>query len=104
MESCMKKFFAKFTREFEVDIEAVDMKTAERIVNAILEQFPKTPTGERTAKLLSIHVEGYVEPVVSVEPSKPQPPFGGNAGPSGGTPGAGTARQEILVDQIAVAA
>lgn len=100
----MKKYFAKFTREFEVDIEAVDMKTAERIVNAILEQFPKTLSGERTTKLLSIHVEGYVEPAESVEPAKPQPPFGGNPGPSGGTPGVGTAWQEILVDQIAKAA
>lgn len=100
----MKKYFAKFTREFEVDIEAADLKTAERIVNAILEQFPKAANGERTAKLLSIHVDGYVVPAESLEPSKPQPPFGGSSGPSGGTPGAGTARQEILVDQIAAAA
>lgn len=100
----MKKYFAKFTREFEVDIEAVDLKTAERTVNAILGQFPKTLTRERSTKLLSIHVEGYVEPTVSVEPPKPQPPHRGNPGPSGGTPGAGTARQEILVDQIAKAA
>lgn len=100
----MKKYFAKITREFDVEIEAADIQNAERIVNAILEQFPKSATGERTAKLLSIHVEGYVEPVVSIEPPKPQPPHRGNPGPSGGTPGAGTATQEILVDQIAEAA
>lgn len=100
----MKKFEAEIIRTFKVEIEAADIQNAERIVNAILEQFPKTPTGERSAKLLSIHVEGYVEPTVSVEPPKPQPPHRGNPGPSGGTPGAGTATQEILVDQIAEAA
>lgn len=56
----MNKFNAKFQREFEVQIEADDIQTAEQLARRVLTGFPAG-----TTKLLSILPEGYTEPVES---------------------------------------
>lgn len=53
----MKKFNVKFLREFEVDVEADSIKIAEKLVESIIKQFKPG-----SCKLLSIYVEGYVQP------------------------------------------
>lgn len=88
----MKKFVVKCMREFEVEIEADTLENAQLIARKFIAQMPG-------GKLLSILPEGYVEPV---EPEKPTPPRGSPH--PGGTPAGGTARVEVLVDQIAKAA
>lgn len=89
----MKKFNVKFSREFEVEIEAENTQIAEALTHQVMAQFPPD-----TCKLLSIIAEG-----VQIETSdKPTPPFGRPNG--GGSPGTPVARQEVLVDQIAKAA
>jgi hypothetical protein len=45
----MKKFTVKFTREFEVEIEAIDAKIAEMLAKQVMAQFP-----EGTCKMLSV--------------------------------------------------
>lgn len=54
----MPKFNAQFTKTFELEIEADDMKAAEAITTRFIAQFPAG-----TVRRLSIHPEGYVEPV-----------------------------------------
>jgi len=84
------KYRAKFLRPADLELVAESMTAA-----AVSAQRIAMTNGW---KLMSIYVEGYVEPP---EPEKPVP----RGGPKpGGTPGAGTARREILVDQIAKAA
>lgn len=92
------KYHAKFSRVFEVTIEADNIHYAQKLIEGVIKQFPAD-----TCKMLSIHVDGYVEPV---EPQKtpPHPPFGGNPGPSGGTPNENRPVVIELVDQIAAAA
>lgn len=89
----MKKFTVKFQRDFEAEIEAVDIDIAGTIAHNIVAQFPAG-----TCKLLSVLPEGYVPPA-DPEPVRPR---GGP--PSGGTPGTPVVKQEILADQIAKAA
>ena len=98
----MKKFNAKFLREFEVGVEAESMEVAQRLVARIIAQF------QGTARLLSIVAEDAVdEPCAACQeegPIKPTPGSPHNKPTGGGAPGAGTAHVEILVDQIAKAA
>lgn len=91
----MKKFTVKFQREFEVEVEADSLETAEQLARQVLLQFPP-----QTAKLLSILPEGYIEPVAP--PPQLSPPRGRPLG--GGSPGTPVVKQEVLVDQIAEAA
>lgn len=89
----MNKFTAKIQRDFELEVEAEDLKIAAGLVQQIILQFPPG-----TAKVLWIVPEGVVA-VPADDPEKPQPPFGRPNG--GGTPGTPVVKQEILVDQIA---
>ena len=86
----MAKFDVKIQREVQVEIEAVCLEDAERLANKIVSEL-------EPAKLLSIHVEGYVEPV---EPEAPTPPFRGKPN-GGGSPGTPVVKTEVLVDQVA---
>lgn len=99
----MKKYLVKFQREFEVEVEAVSSVAAQVIVRGILVQFPAGST-----KLLSIVEEGHADhECVGCAQDGPIKPVDGPSGGNphkGGTPGAGTPRVEVLVDQIAQAA
>lgn len=91
----MKKFHVKFLREFEVQIEAVDLATANDLAGAIIGQFP-----EGSCKLLSVVAEG----VVAVPDGDPPRRSWGKPDPSGGSPGTPVVRVEELVDQVSEAA
>ena len=58
----MKKFNVKFSREFEVDVEAETTEIAQALARNIIAQFPKG-----SCKLLSIIAEDYVEPAAAVK-------------------------------------
>lgn len=88
----MKKFTVKFQREFEVEVEADSLETAEQLARQVLLQFPP-----QTAKLLSILPEGYIEPVApppQLSPPRGRPLGGGSSGPT-------IVRVPVLIDQIA---
>lgn len=53
----MKKFKVKFIREFEVDVEAVDLPTAADLSKKVIAAFP-----EGTCRLLSIYPENWKAP------------------------------------------
>lgn len=59
------KYHAKFSRVFEVTIEADSIVYAEKLVEGVIKQFPAD-----TCKMLSIHVDGYVDlPNTTIEAS-----------------------------------
>lgn len=89
----MPKFDVKIQREIDCQIEADTLANAEKIARDLVANIPNS-------KLMSIHIEGYVEPA---EPEKPTPPFRGKP-TGGGTPGTPVVKTEVLVDQIAEAA
>jgi hypothetical protein len=99
----MKKFTAKFLREFEVVIEADDSATGYQIAEQILAQFPKG-----SVKLLSVIAEDHEDNTCKACQldwiDVPTPPRGGK--PTGGgspqTPALPVSAP--LVDQIAEAA
>lgn len=86
------KYIAKFIRAFSGEIEAKDLAEAERFARDVVNQF-----SPGTAKLLSIHPEGYIDP-------DDKPTFTGPRGPDAPTPGTPVVKQDVLVDQIAKAA
>lgn len=99
----MKKFKVKFSREFEVDVEAESGTIAEAMARSIITQFPPG-----TCKLLSVIAEGHGEMECAGCAVDPMNPYGKPRGPKpdghGGTPGTPVVRQEVLVDQVAEAA
>jgi hypothetical protein len=98
--SLVKKFNVKFTRTFEVQIEAEDLNAARALSERIVSEFP-----EGTCKLLSVIREGVTletEERAEKMPEPPKPRGGKPAG--GGTPGTPVVKTPVLVDQIADAA
>lgn len=93
----VKTFVAKYQRDFEVQVHALDVKMAEAMAKEILKQFPKD-----TVKLLSLLPLGYVEPAEPEKPTTPTRP--GNKPVGGGSPGTPVVSTPVLVDQIAKAA
>lgn len=91
----MKKYKIKIQRDFEAEIDAVDITEAAHVAKRILAGFPPG-----TAKILYIVQEG-VEAVPVQPDSTPTPPrpFGRPRG--GGSPGTPVVRRDILVDAIA---
>lgn len=59
----MKKFVIKFQRDFEVEFEAADLKTAGEYAKRIVDNFP-----QGTCKILSVRAEDCVG-TTSVEPA-----------------------------------
>lgn len=90
----MRNFIVKFTRDFEVLVDAESLDMAEKIGKEITGQFPVD-----TCKLLSVIDVNAVE---LEKPAPPTKPFGRPKG--GGSPGTPTIRVPELVDQIAAAA
>lgn len=92
----MKTFHVKFSREFDVEIQAGDTTAAGIIARNIAGQFPRG-----TCKVLSVIVHGYVEkPCADCQADDPAKPPGGRPN-GGGSPGTPVVRTEELVDQIA---
>jgi hypothetical protein len=97
----MRKFTAKYQREFEVEIEAKTTAEADVLARGVLAQFP-----EGTIKLLSCVADDYIEGECTdctPDPMNPTGKPGGNPN-KGGTPGTPVVKQEVLVDQVAEAA
>lgn len=93
----MKIFNVKFVREFEVEIQAEDTKTAETLAQKVLGQF-----AAGTCKLLSI-VDVENVPLQAEPPPTPRRPRGGPPN-LGGSPATPTIKVPVLVDQVAEAA
>jgi hypothetical protein len=91
------KYHIKFQRDFEVEFEALDMESAEKLAHDLVAQFPAG-----SCKLLSIYADDYKAPPDDPAPVV-SPPRGGSP-VGGGTPGTPVVKTEILVDQIAEAA
>jgi hypothetical protein len=75
----MKKYTATFMREFKIDIDAETIEIADALAKQIITQFPKV-------KLMSLFIEGYVEPV-DPPPQLSPPRRPGNKPTGGGSPG-----------------
>lgn len=91
----MKKFVAKFLREFEVEIQAESTAAAAQAARKVLDQFPKD-----TVRVLSVIAEGAV-----IETPAPTPgPRRGGPPTLGGSPATPTIKVPVLADQIAEAA
>lgn len=94
----MKKFVAKFLREFEVELQAEFGDLAAQQASSVVAQFPAG-----TCKLLSIIEDGVAVEVVHElksrrEAKKPRQP---KPDPPGGSPATPVIKVPVLADQVA---